>query len=243
MAGPASLFREIHRLRRFARDLQEQLDRIPRQRKAYQAKLAKQEQAFRDEQEAVKRLKVTASDKEKQLKGKGELLERYGRQMNEVTSKKEHDALMLEMAHAREVCAKLEDEILQAMSEGEERQARLPEEEKALAQVRAEVDRFESEAGARKATLEGELAKALAQLKSAEEQIPRDLRPQYDRTVASKGADGFAVVRNRTCSECYTEINRTIELRLLNDDFAVCPSCGRILYLPEEAAKAKGEGE
>jgi uncharacterized protein len=241
MAGPASLLREIHRLRRFARDLQEQIDRIPRQRKAYQAKLAKAEQSLREEQEAVKRLKVTASDKEKQLKAKGELIERYSRQLNDAHSKKEYDALMLEIAHARDVIARLEEEILQAMSDGEEHQARLPGAEKALAQVRDEVARFESDAGTRKATLDSELSRALAQLKAAEGQIDRDLRPQYDRTVMSMGADGFAVVRDMNCSECYTEINRTIELRLLNDDFAVCPSCGRILYLPEPEPKPEEE--
>ena len=151
MSGPASLFREIHRLRRFARDLQEQIDRIPRMRKAYQNKLAQREQALRDEQDAIKKLKVTASDKEKQLKAKGELMDRFTRQQSELTTRKEHEALMLEMAHARDMIAKLEEEILAAMSEGEERAAKVPELEKAVSAVKEEVAKFEAEAGKRKA--------------------------------------------------------------------------------------------
>lgn len=224
--------REIHRLRRFADGLQEQLDRIPRQRKAYQAKCAKQEQALKDEQEAIRKLKVTASDKEKQLKGKHEQITRFEQQKNTVGSKKEFDALNLEIAHARETCSKLEDEILAAMLESEERTARVPELEKALALVRAEVARFESEIGPRKLDSEAQLIQAQKDLKSCEARIPRDLRPQYDRTISSLGADGMALVRDRSCTNCNTEIIRQVELSLQNDEFVVCRSCGRILYPP-----------
>ncbi len=237
MSGTATLMREIHRLRRFARDLQEGLDRIPRQRKAYAAKLQAREQALKDEQEAIKRLKVQASDKEKQLKAKGELMDRYTRQQSELTTRKEHEALMLEMAHARDTIAKLEEEILAAMSEGEERTAKVPELEKAVAAVKEEVAKFDAEAGKRKAELEQHLASAQVELKAAEAKVPADLKPQYQRTVMSLGADGFAEVRDNSCTECNTEIIRSMELNLLNDEFVVCKSCGRILYLPEGAAK------
>ena len=40
MPSTAELMREIHRLRRFARDLKEQIDRAPLQLKAQQAKVA-----------------------------------------------------------------------------------------------------------------------------------------------------------------------------------------------------------
>lgn len=238
MSGPASLFREIHRLRRFLDELQEQLDRLPRSRKAFQVKLARAEQILKEEQEAVKRLKVTASDKEKQLKSKGDLIERYQRQQNEVSSKKEYDALVLEIAHTRDVVAELENEILQAMSDAEEKQARLPDLEKTLLAVKEEVARFDAESAPRKSLLESEQVKARAALKEVEAQIPRDLRPQYDRTITSLGADGFSLVQRNNCTECNTEIIRTLELRLLNDDFVVCPSCGRILYLEARSPKS-----
>ena len=241
MSGTATLMREIHRLRRFTRDLQESLDRIPRQRKAYAAKQAAREQALKDEQEAIKKLKVSTSDKEKQLKAKGELIDKYKRQQNEVTTRKEHEALMLEMAHTRDVIAKLEDEILAAMTETDERTAKLPGLEAAVKAVKEEVAKFEAEVGQRKTDLDQELTRTTAQLKAAEAMVPRDLKPQYDRTVTSLGADGFAVVRNNSCTECNTEIIRSMELNLLNDQFVVCNSCGRILYLPEGATAASKE--
>lgn len=243
MSGTATLMREIHRLRRFSRELQEQLERIPRQRRAYQGKQATREQALREEQEAIKKLKVLANDKEKQLKSKGDLMDRYTRQQTEITSKKEHDALKLEMSHARDAIAKLEDEILGAISETEERTAKLPDLEQAVKAVKEEVAKFEAEAGTRKAELEKQLSQAKGQLKECEARVPRDDKPQYDRTVASMGADGFALVRDRSCTECNTEIIRTMELNLLSGEFVVCNSCGRILYLAEDAKRSEEPGD
>ncbi len=236
MLGPAPIFRELHRLRRFAHDLQEQLDRIPRQLKVHQTRLAKQEQALAQTRDAIKHLKVTASEKEKAFKSKHEAIERFQRQLNEAASKKEFDALQLEIAHTKTECAKLEDEILTAISESEETTARIPEMEKAVKQTREELAKFEAQTSPRKADLEAQLAETEGQLKKVEETIPADLRQQYNRTILSLGADGLAAVRDNVCENCHTEMTMQAMNEMRQERFLVCRSCGRILYLPEGAA-------
>jgi predicted nucleic acid-binding Zn-ribbon protein len=233
MPGPAPIFREIHRLRRFAHDLQEQLDRIPRQLKIHQARLAKQEQALHDTKEHIKHLKVTASDKEKAFKGKHEAIDRFQIQLNQSTSKKEFDALQLEIAHARAECSRLEDEILTALTESEETTAHIPELEKNVKQARDELAKFEAQTAPRKADLEAQLAEASGKLKKVEESIPPELRPQYNRTIVSLGADGLAGVRDGVCESCHTEITAQALHEMKLEMFLLCRSCGRILYLPE----------
>jgi predicted nucleic acid-binding Zn-ribbon protein len=241
MSGPAVIFREIHRLRRFIRDLQEQLDRFPRQIKIHQGKLAKQEQALRDAQEGIKRLKVTASEKEKTLKSRHEQIARFEKQINDVSSKKEYDALQLEIAHAKADCGQLEDDALAALTESDERTAALPALEKAIKQAKEDLARVEAETGPRKADLEGQAKEAQAQLKEVEARLPPDLRAHYNRTIVSLGADGMAAVRDRICESCYTEITVQAQNELMQDMFVNCRSCGRILYLPEEATAASHE--
>lgn len=242
MAGPAPTFREIHRLRRYARDLQEQLERLPRQRKAHQARQAKAEQSLKDEQEAIKRLKLAATDKEKTIRQKTELIARYEAQMNTVGSKKEFDALKLEIAHNQELCRKLEEEVFAAMAEGEERTARLPDVEAALAQVRADVAKWEADARPREADLKAQLEQAQKDLKEQEAKLPADLRPMYARTMSSLGADGLAEARDRNCTSCNTEITLQMKEDLQYERFVLCRSCGRILYLGEKGP-ATGEDE
>jgi predicted nucleic acid-binding Zn-ribbon protein len=236
------VFREIHRLRTFIHNLSEQLDRIPRLRKAHQARQSKQEQAVRDTQEGIRKLKVAASDKEKTLKSKHGQIARFEEQVGLVSSKKEYDALQIEIAHARTVCGQLEDEILQALTEIDEKTAELPGLERALAQVKDEVAKFEADAQARAADFQAHLAQARKELQAVEVNVPADLRPQYNRTIASLDHDGLAAVRDQTCTACYTEITFQDLSALQRDQFVICKSCGRILYLPPSVKPAGPTG-
>src|SRR5438132_12063699 len=101
MAGPATILRDIHRLRRHARDLRAEIERGPRLLKGQQTKVARQEDVVREAQERLKRLKVTCHDKEVQLKQTLQQISKHEKQLNEATSKKEYDALKSEIASDR----------------------------------------------------------------------------------------------------------------------------------------------
>ncbi len=233
MPGPAVVFREIHRLRRHAQDLQEQLDRVPRQLKAQQAKVTRQEEALKEAQETIRKLKVAMHDKEVTLKSTHAQIAKRRKQFDTVASKKEMDALQAEITADVAATQRLEDEILTCMTESEEKTAQLPELEKALAQAKQEYAEFEKGVSARQADLTGQLNEALEKLKAAEADIPPKVLPQYQRIVAARGADALAAVRGRTCSACHSEITAQNYNELLQELFVVCKSCGRILYLPE----------
>jgi predicted nucleic acid-binding Zn-ribbon protein len=232
MPGPADLFREIHRLRRFAHDLQEQIDRVPRQLKTQQAKVARQEDALREGQEGIKRLKVSAHEKEVSLKGTHQQIAKHQQQLNKAESKKEYDALQAEIKQEREKCRQLEDEILQAMTDSEEQTGRLPELEKAVRQAKEELARHEQGSAERLAGLRAQLAEAQQQLAAHEGQVPADIHSQYNRIVNAMGPDALAAVRNRTCSACHTEITAQNYNDVMQGLFVQCKSCGRVLYLP-----------
>jgi predicted nucleic acid-binding Zn-ribbon protein len=233
MSGPAAILREIHRLLRFARDLQEQIDRGPKQLKVQQIKISRQEDVQREAQEALKKLKLAVHDKEVTLKGIHTLIAKHQKQLNEATSKKEYDALRVEIASEQAKCAKLEDEILAAMAETEEHAAKLPELEKTVQRAREEYKKLEAGAAERAGALAQQLDETKARLKEIEPSIPAKVQEQYHRIVTAQGADAFAAVVDRNCGACYTGITAQQYTDLLMQNFVACKSCGRMLYLPE----------
>jgi predicted nucleic acid-binding Zn-ribbon protein len=233
MPGPAVLFREIHRLRRFARDLQEQIDRIPSRLKARKGRVAREEDAAQENQEAIKQLKMTLHEKEVGLKGTQALVAKHRRQLQESSSKKEYDALKSEIAQEEGRCGKFEEELLQVMDETDQRNARIPELEQAVRQAHEAYAAFEKEMEQRRADLASQLQEAEQQLREAEVHIPEDARTPYQRVVSIHGPDGLAPLRGRTCSACYTEITAQNYNDLLQERFILCKACGRILYIPE----------
>jgi predicted nucleic acid-binding Zn-ribbon protein len=225
--------REVHRLRKLAHDLQEQIDRGPRQLKAQQARVARQETLLREEQDAIKHLKVATHEKEVSLKTAHNQIAKYQKQLSEAASKKEYDALQNEIAVAKERTRQLEDEILAALTESEERTARVPELEQSVRQAKDDAAAFEKGTAERNAELSARLAEAQARLKEAEAVVPADLRTQYNRIVTAMGADGYAAVTDRACSACHTSLTAQHYTDVQQELFEVCRSCGRILYLPE----------
>ena len=97
MAGPATILREIHRLRRFAADLKAEIERIPHVTRLQQAKVDRQEEVLRDTHETIKRLKLTSHDRELQLKTNLQQVIKHEDQLNQAGSKKEYDALKVEI--------------------------------------------------------------------------------------------------------------------------------------------------
>jgi len=236
MADTAGILRELHRLRRQVKNLQEEIDRLPRQLKAQQAKVVRQEESKHQGDEKVKKLQLVAREKEGKLKDQHLQIAKYEQQLKTATSKKEYDALQVEIAYAKQSCRKIEDEILAALGEVEEMSATLPELEKAVQQARGEVVQFEKNSQGRQANLTEQLQQAAQQLKEVELQLPVEIRPLYDRQVSARGEDAMSAVQKRTCTACYTGITAQNYNELLQGMWVVCKSCGRILYLPEPVA-------
>jgi predicted nucleic acid-binding Zn-ribbon protein len=233
MAGIVDQLRQLHRLHRSARDLRDQLERLPQQMKIQKAKLERHEKTIQDAHDHLKKLKVGVHEREVTLKTLHQQIKKHEKQREESSGKKEYDALQLEINTDVAKGKKLEDEILTAMMEIEERTAALPALEKSLADARAAFTTFEATAGERKTTLSEALIKAAEDLKAAEQSLPDDIRAEYDRSVKGMGSDALSPVHGDTCVACSTSITAQRQHDLLVGKFVVCRSCGRMLYLPE----------
>ena len=73
------------------------------------------------------------------------------------------------------------------------------------------------------------------QMADVEAKLPDDIRPHYQRLLSARGEDALSAVEGRSCTACYTEITQQNYHNLTCDQFVLCKSCGRILYLPETA--------
>ncbi len=138
MPGPASILRELHRLRRHTTNLQTEIERAPHLIEAQKRKVARQEEILHETQESLKKVKVSTLEKESTLKSTYQQIAKHQKQLNEVEGKKQYDALQSEIVNDRKTCQKLEEEILAAMADADESAARLPELEKAVKQAREE---------------------------------------------------------------------------------------------------------
>jgi predicted nucleic acid-binding Zn-ribbon protein len=65
--------------------------------------------------------------------------------------------------------------------------------------------------------------------------VPPPILAHYDRLVA-RGKKGVAVVRNQVCTGCHMRLPiGLINTLMQGHDIQLCETCGRYLYLPDEA--------
>jgi predicted nucleic acid-binding Zn-ribbon protein len=229
----ATTFRELHRLRRHAKELHDQIERGPRVLQAHQVKITRQQEAVHEAQEALKHLKVASHSKETSLKATHQQIAKYEEQRNKATTRKEYDTLQAEIASAKQTCAKIEDEILEAMAQVEDQAAKIPVAEQEVQRAREEYAAFERQTHERLARQREQLAQTQGQIKAVEASLPAEIRPVYERQVNARGEEALSAVENRTCTACYTGITEQQYNDLLAGRLVLCKSCGRILYLPE----------
>jgi predicted nucleic acid-binding Zn-ribbon protein len=225
--------REVHRLRRFARDLREELDRIPRQLKAQQARVTREEAVLKEAHDRIKSLKVAAHEKEVSLRTAFNKVAKHAKQLEEASASKEYEALQKEITTEKAEASRLEDEILATLGESEEITARLPALDAAVQKAREDYSNYEKGISERQAGLNSELATTNERLKQVEAEIPEKYRGQYNRLIATMGADALAVVQGHTCDACHTEITVQSFHELQQNLFVACKSCYRILYMPD----------
>lgn len=230
MAGVPDTLREIHRLRRHARDLQSELDRGPIQVKARRAVAAKAADAFKQAQDDLKKLKVKTHENEVTFKTTTQQIEKYERQKSEAGEAKQILAFEHQIATARAKADTLETETLEAYSAIEEKTADLPNVETAAKKAQDDLAAWEAQHTERTTRLAGELKEALSAVSAREAELPDDMVAQYKRMVNAFGADAFAAAEGHNCSHCHTQITQQQLLDIGCGLFVTCRSCGRGLY-------------
>jgi predicted nucleic acid-binding Zn-ribbon protein len=235
MPGPATTLRELHRLHRHAEDLRTQINRGPQTIKAHQEKTAKQEELLHQAQDSIKKLKVALHEKEVSLKAQQLVVAKHEKQLNEVSSRKEYDALHSEIESDKMSCTKIEDAMLEVMEEIEKRNLQIPEYEKGVKKGKEDTARVMDDVQTRRNDFTDRLNETLKSIHNVETSLPDDVRAMYDRLVAARGDSAMSSVQGRTCTACYTEITAQNQNDLMQEKLVLCKNCGRILYLAEGA--------
>lgn len=226
-------FRTIHRLRRLARDLQDEINRGPIQLKARQTFATKQAAALQAAKDSLKKKQVEVRDLENTLKSTHQQLERYKKQLDESQDPKAYEALKHEIASTQAKLAELEEKILTGMGESDDMQGQLPTHESAAKKAEADAAGFGAELKTKHDRLAGELKVALDEIKKTEEELPADVRADYNRNVAAMGAECLAAAENGVCGYCRTAMTAQQHVQLQQNVVVSCTSCHRPLYLAE----------
>lgn len=228
-----SVLRTLHRIHRQLTDLKSRLDRGPKQIHAAEANVQHHEDLLVRTKDEAKTLRKNADQKQLQLKSNEDKVRELRVKLNGASSNREYQALLEQIAADEMAKSVLEDEILEAMEKTDGFQKNIAEAEASVKTARQKLEQVRVEVAEREPHLTADADRLEAELKTAEETLPDEVREKYRRVVRGLGEDALAVVENQYCTGC----NQKIPLNMLNQVMlgqpVFCKSCGRLLYLPE----------
>jgi len=236
----ASALRELHRIHRQLADLNERLERGPKQIRARRTNVTRLEAELEQAKEQNKAARMAADRQQVDLKSGEAKIKDLRTKLNTCNTNKEYQALLDQIAAAEMANSVLADEILEGLEKVDELTVKIRAAEARRATAKEELAKTEKQVLEHEGALQADVARLEGELKVAEAALPAAFRTDYDRVVNSKGQDALAQVEDDCCGGCFQKLtsNQLNELHMSRAIF--CRSCGRLIYLPEGREPNRG---
>ncbi len=227
---------ELHRLHLAIQEVQEEIDRGPRQLKARSNTTATRLAELEAQRQKQKQLKMQADQKALQLKTNEAKLEDLKGKLNQAASNREFDIIKGQIEADKVANSVLEDEILETLDKVDKAQADVKKLEAEVATAQAEEKKFTAVVDEKRPGLEARLAALRNELAQSETQLPDEIRAAYQRLVQAHGASALSPVENATCTSCYVRLTPQNAVSIEAGAIMFCRTCGRLLYPRKESA-------
>lgn len=226
---------ELHRLHLAAREVQDQIERGPRQLRARQQITAQKQADLEAQKQKHKALRVNADQKSLQLKSNEAKIAELRVKLNQASSNREFDIIRAQMEADTVANSVLEDEILDVLEKVDAVQLAIKKLEEEVAHARSDETRAAGEISAAQPGLESRLAELQKAIAAAEAHLPGDIVGPYRRLVQAYGAAALAEVDGTTCTSCFVSLPPQLVMRVRSGEPLFCKTCGRLLYMPRPA--------
>ncbi|WP_020613656.1 zinc ribbon domain-containing protein [Sediminispirochaeta bajacaliforniensis] len=178
--------------------------------------------------EQIRRLRIRLDDAEHQREG-------YEKQMDQISTQREYEALDKEIKDATEKEQHLRKEILRQEKELEELSYSLEQEESMIRQqeeeLHAEQERIELESEDKRILLR-ELEKEEQEISPG---LDEEILFKFERIIRSKAGLGIVPVKDSVCTGCHMMLPAQFENDVRSgENILFCPYCSRILFYEEE---------
>ncbi len=229
------ILRTLHRIHHQLGDLQHRLDRGPKQIAAAEANVTNRQGIVEQAKAEEKAFRVTLDQMQLNLKSAEAKIKDLDVKRNQAQSNKEYQLLAEQIQAAEMANSVLADEILEAFDKAEQLKKDVALTETELSAAKQRLSEVQAEVAKAQPGLQAEADRLQKELNDSEATLPEEIRDPYCRLVRQRGEDGLAVVENQSCGGCFTQVPLNVCNQIMLNQPVFCKSCGRMLYLPENA--------
>ncbi len=223
----------LHLLLIQLKEIEEQLERGPKQIKARQGMIQKKTVERDAAKERLMQLRKLADQKGLQLKTQEAKLIELNGKLNTANSNREYDIIRTQIAADTMAKSVLEDEILETLELVDQAQREVGRIAEECQTTESGLQQFATAEESKIPELK-QASDALNQsIREYEKFLPAEVATMYRRLVSAHGADALAAVVGGTCQWCNVNLLPQSRVELNSGRIIFCKNCGRLLYLAE----------
>ena len=184
-------------------------------------------------------LEVRRKDLENEAESKREQILKYSQQQLETKKNEEYQALAREIEHVRQAISELEDRELELMEEQETFKAKLAEANRMAEESKASEARTLSEFDEREKNIEKELDELDDEREELVKTISKKTFAHYERLLDTKEGRVIVGVDHGSCGGCHMKLQtQEIVNAKSGREMVTCANCGRLIYYTREMVMA-----
>jgi predicted nucleic acid-binding Zn-ribbon protein len=225
---------ELHRLLLASKEVQEQLERGPRQLKVRQQNILHKQTELEAQRQKHKALRMNADQRSLQLKSNELKISDLKVKLNQAASNREFDIIRAQIEADTVANSVLEDEILDALEKVDAAQIEIKRLEDEVTRGKADETRAAAEISAAQPGFQSRLAELHKAIANAEARLPENAIVQYRRLAQAYGAAALAEVDGTTCTSCYVSLPPQLVVQVREGQVIFCKTCGRLLYMQKK---------
>jgi uncharacterized protein len=176
------------------------------------------------------------------LKSRDAHIEKLRTQQQQAKTNKEYQAFLVEINTGKVDRNKIEEDALKVLEQVETLQAELKDLNAQLEGEKSKLASMQAEITGKTAALQQEIDELKPAREAAAAAVPAKAREAFDRLADRFEGEAMAAIAkpNRraeeySCTACNLDLVRDVYNRLhLRDEVVFCPSCRRLLYIPED---------
>jgi predicted nucleic acid-binding Zn-ribbon protein len=162
-------------------------------------------------------------------------LTKLQKQMRDIKTNREYDALVTEIANRKTKISESEEELLKTLAEIDELQDKVKEYKERVVEVdknnRVQLESLNKEMD----SIGTKVKQKQDERKNISVRINKNVLATYERVKKVKGGAAVVSVRKRACSGCYKSLPpQKIQEIKKGENLITCDSCGRILTWTDE---------
>jgi uncharacterized protein len=193
-------------------------------------------------QARLKEQQAHAHNMDLDLKSRDAHIEKLRTQQQQAKNNKEYQAFLVEINTGKVDRNKVEEEAIKELESIERMQAELKDLQAQLEGENAKLGTMRGEITQRTASIQAEIDEIKPEREAAAQAVPPKARVAFDRLADRFEGEAMSPLikpdkrrEEYSCSACMMDLVRDVYNKLhVRDELVFCPSCQRILYIPED---------